>query len=148
MSLWDMHHSTVDTPRQALDEARRAAATGAQSDVFVIDHALERNGASDLIEALRAEVAPVEPRIITLTPIAQHEEVRKAREAGVRACVSKPVRQSALYNAFVTAMDRPCCSSPDVNVNGRMRAILGPDCYTRPVAAEDNRVNSRWRWEC
>ncbi len=95
-----------------------------------------------MIEALRAEVAPVEPRIITLMPIAQHEEVRKAREAGVRACVSKPVRQSALYNAFVTAIGQALLPSPDVNAKRKDADPLRPTTY-RLLLAEDNRVNQQ-----
>ena len=68
-------------------------------------------------------------------------------EAGVRACVSKPVRQSALYNAFVTAIGQALLPSPDVNAKRKDADPLRPTAY-RLLLAEDNRVNSRWRWEC
>ena len=36
-----------------------------------------------------------------LMPVGRHGDVREARHAGVLLCLSKPVRQSALYNGLL-----------------------------------------------
>jgi len=142
MGRWDMYHKTVGTSQQALDEVRSAPARGAPYDVFVIDHAVDETGAMDLVDTLRAECALREPRVIMLMPIAQHEELRKARDAGVRACVSKPVRQSALYNAFVTALGQAVRPLPEREERSS-DSTPPPLASYRLLVAEDNRVNQQ-----
>ncbi|RIL03434.1 MAG: hybrid sensor histidine kinase/response regulator, partial [Proteobacteria bacterium] len=57
--------------------------------------------------AVRADAALAATRLVLLTSIGLSAETDALRDAGVAAVLTKPVRQSELYNGIAEAMGRP-----------------------------------------
>jgi CheY-like chemotaxis protein len=141
MTFWAMSSRTVDTPNRALDMLTQAAARGAPYDVVIIDNALEESGALKLAKAIKASSTLAEARSVMLMPVGRQADLRDVRQAGVRLCVSKPVRQSALYDCLVRVMTDSEEAKVDVIVPESPPARLRRKHKKKLLLAEDNPVN-------
>jgi two-component system sensor histidine kinase/response regulator len=141
MTNWGMSNRTVETPDQALDMLTQASGRGAPYDVVIIDTALEGSGALKLAKAIKASPALADARTIMLMPVGRQGDIREVRHAGVRMCLSKPVRQSALYDCLVSVMSRSEDSSANVPVAEAPPAPVRRHNRRRLLLAEDNPVN-------
>jgi PAS domain S-box-containing protein len=141
MTNWGMSNRTVETPDQALDMLTQAAARGAGYDVVIIDTALEASGALKLAKAIKASPALADARTVMLMPVGRQGDIREVRHAGVRMCLSKPVRQSALYDCLVSVMSRTEESTANVQLPEAPPAPVRRQQRRRLLLAEDNPVN-------
>ncbi|MGZ9039013.1 MAG: ATP-binding protein, partial [Burkholderiales bacterium] len=101
---WGMHNRSVPTSEQALDVLRQAAARGAAYDLVIIDSALGGSDSMDLARSVKGNPEVASARLVMLMPVGRHGDARDARQAGITMCLSKPVRQSALFDCLVTVM--------------------------------------------
>jgi len=141
MTNWGMSNRTVETPDQALDMLTQASGRGAPYDVVIIDTALEGSGALKLAKAIKASPGLADARSVMLMPVGRQGDIREVRHAGVRMCLSKPVRQSALYDCLVSVMSRNEDSSADLPVAEAPPAPVRRQNRRRLLLAEDNPVN-------
>ena len=102
MSNWGMSNRVAATPAQAIDLLAQAAARGAPYDIAVIDLGLPGVDALELARSIRASAAIAKVRLVMLSR--RQVDIRNARDAGIDACLAKPVRQSVLYECLVNAM--------------------------------------------
>jgi two-component system, sensor histidine kinase and response regulator len=102
MSTWGMTIQLAATPEQAIDLLAQAAARDAPYDIAIIDLGLPGLDAVELARAVRARAAIAKVRLVMLTR--RQADLRDARNAGVDACLSKPVRQTMLYECLVNVM--------------------------------------------
>ncbi len=140
---WGMTSCSVETPEQALDALTQAAGSSTPFQVLIVDSALPGTGAVSLAKKIKANAALSDARIVMLMPVGRHGDMRELRQAGVLLCLSKPVRQSALYNGLLgimTGSGEPAAdpnrvepAAPTVKRNNRGRLLL----------AEDNAVNQQ-----
>jgi PAS domain S-box-containing protein len=102
MSNWGMTNRIAATPEQAVDLLAQAAARGAPYDIAIIDLGLPGMDALELARTIRARADIAKVRLVMLTR--RQVDLRNAREAGIDACLSKPVRQTVLYECLINVM--------------------------------------------
>jgi two-component system, sensor histidine kinase and response regulator len=88
--------------QDALDALHRAADTGEPFDVAVLDYNMPRMDGVDLARRVTASPALRTLRMVMLTSSGSGHA--SAREVGVTEFLTKPVRQSRLYDAIASAM--------------------------------------------
>ncbi len=101
---WGMSHRVADTPEHALEMLAQATARGAPYDIVIIDLGLPGAAMIELARAIKGNAGIAKARLVVLAPVGNHALVGEARDAGVDACLVKPVRQSTLYECLVGAM--------------------------------------------
>jgi PAS domain S-box-containing protein len=141
MTHWAMSSRTVDTADQALEILMQAADRAAPYDVVIIDTALEAGGALKLAKAIKASPGLADARTVMLTPVGRQGDLREVRQAGVKMCLSKPVRQSALYDCLVSVMSSTAESGASVPPADAAPAPARTQNRKRLLLAEDNPVN-------
>jgi len=102
MSNWGMTNRVAATPEQAVDLLSQAAARGAPYDIAIIDLGLPGMDALELARTIRVRGEISKVRLVMLTR--RQVDIRNAREAGIDACLAKPVRQTVLYECLVNVM--------------------------------------------
>jgi len=102
MSNWGMTNRVAATPAQAIDVLSQAAARNAPFDIAIIDLGLPGMDALELARAIRARADIATLRLVMLTH--RQADMQNAREAGIDACLAKPVRQTVLYECLVNVM--------------------------------------------
>jgi PAS domain S-box-containing protein len=102
MSNWGMTNRVAATPEQAIDLLAQAAARGVPYDMAIIDLGLPGMDALELARTIRARADIARVRLVMLTR--RQVDIRNARDAGIDACLAKPVRQTVLYECLVNVM--------------------------------------------
>ncbi len=102
MSNWGMTNRVAATPEQAIDLLAQAAARNAPYDIAIIDLGPPGMEALELARTIRARADIAKVRLVMLTH--RHVDIQYARDAGIDACLAKPVRQTVLYECLVNVM--------------------------------------------
>ena len=141
MSNWGMTNRIAATPEQAIELLGQAAARGAPYDIAIIDLGLPGMDALELARMIRARADIAKVRLILLTR--RQVDIKNAREAGIDACLSKPVRQTVLYECLVNVMagqPQETVATPAVREpeNAAPAGIRG-----NILLAEDNLINQQ-----
>ena len=101
VASWGIRDGSAESGPQALDMLRRAAEAGTPFDVAILDMMMP--GMDGIELALEIKNDPTLSRItlIMLTSVGRFGDVEAARKAGVSAYLTKPARQSQLYNLLL-----------------------------------------------
>ncbi len=118
-----------------LEQLRRAAAANEPFALAVIDMKMPRLDGIELARAMRSDPALCNTRIVLVTSLHSSDELRRAREAGIQAYLSKPVRRSDLFRAMSQALGDAAVDTP------AQPAQTLPRFRARVLLAEDNGVN-------
>ncbi|HEX5129220.1 MAG TPA: response regulator, partial [Usitatibacter sp.] len=119
---------------RALDKLHAAAAAGRPFDIVVLDDHMPGMNGVELARGIRADATVGSPPLVMLSSTEMDED--RALEAGVGYFLTRPVRQSHLYDCLVSAMRGKVAAGP-VEPQGAAHARL----YARVLLVEDNPVN-------
>jgi two-component system sensor histidine kinase/response regulator len=139
VTSWGMDSGTTEGGPAALEMLRGAQESGARYDVVLLDMHMPGMDGLELARAIRDEPALAAVRLVLLTSWAVRGSAEAAREAGISAYLTKPVRQSQLYDALATVIGAGTDAAPLVT-----RHTLTEDrARSRPrlLVVEDNDVN-------
>jgi two-component system sensor histidine kinase/response regulator len=139
MSNWGMTNRVAATPEQAIDLLAQAGSRGAPYDIAIMDLSLPGMDAIELARKIRAAAGKV--RLVMLTR--RQVDLKHARDAGIDACLAKPVRQTVLYECLVNVMagqTQEAVSAPATRepVNAAPAGIRG-----NVLLVEDNLINQQ-----
>src|SRR2546425_100940 len=141
MSNWGMTNRVAATTEQAIDLLAQAAARNAPFDIAIIDLGLPGMDALELARTIRARADIARLRLVMLTH--RQVDMQNARDAGIDACLAKPVRQTVLYECLVNVMacqPQEAVAAPDEcePVNTAPAGIRG-----NILLVEDNLINQQ-----
>jgi len=140
MSNWGMSNRVAATPEQAIDLLAQAAARGAPYDIAIMDLGLPGMDTLELTREIRRRADMGRLRLVMLTR--RQADIRTAREAGVDACLAKPVRQTMLYECLVNVMAgqaQEAVAAPAVSEPAKVPAGLRGNI----LLVEDNLINQQ-----
>jgi signal transduction histidine kinase/CheY-like chemotaxis protein/HPt (histidine-containing phosphotransfer) domain-containing protein len=133
---WSMAPVLAEGGAEALELARDAKARGEHFDVAVLDLNMPRMDGIDLARSFRSSAGDNPHWLVLLTSSAQRGEARQARDAGIDAYLTKPVKQSQLYDCLVDLIGTQVKAAP---APPAMVADIGGGATV--LVAEDNEVN-------
>ena len=142
---WGVRCDSSEAAGPALAMFHDAAAAGCLPDVVLIDQHLAGMDGVALARAIKRDPAIAGTRLVLLTTVGlRRETVQEARSAGFEAFLTKPVRQSALYDCLATLMG-PARGVATSNGNGAKphEPSVKPRRSLRLLLAEDNEVNQQ-----
>jgi CheY-like chemotaxis protein/HPt (histidine-containing phosphotransfer) domain-containing protein len=138
LTLWRLQPDAVEGADAALSQMRHRATQGRPYDIAVLDMCMPRIDGLQLAQAISADPVLRRTKMIMLTS-SFHVETAALRQAGVRAWLTKPVRNAELYDRLMRLM------APDV-----ASAAPSPTAHTKPategalhrvLVVEDNALN-------
>ncbi len=138
---WGIRSEAVEGGARALEVLATAAELGDPFDAVILDLNMPEMDGIDLARRIAADRRIPALRLMLLTSSGLSGEAEEAREAGVAGYLTKPVRQSHLFDCLVTVMGGP--PIPTARSDASM-ATARPD---RPgpaghiLLADDNPVN-------
>ena len=105
LSSWGMTHDAADSGALALKMLRDAAARGEAYDVAVLDLMMPGMDGFDLARVVRSDARLSSVSLVLLTSFGQRGDGARAREAGIAAYLTKPVRQSQLFDCLTNVVN-------------------------------------------
>jgi CheY-like chemotaxis protein len=143
---WSMHSESAEDGPKALQILRAAAERGSAYDLAILDMQMPGMDGIQLARAVKADPVISATRLILLPSVSKRGDGEEAREAGIEAYLSKPVKQSELYDTIATVMGTPAEAETPREKQlvtrhslRETRARLLP----RVLVAEDNPVNQK-----
>ena len=139
---WGMLFDSVDRGAKALKMLRGAVAERKPYDLVILDmHMPEMNGL-EVAEAISADPQLSTVKMVMLTSVGIRGDAQSARRAGIKAYLTKPVRQSYLYNCLREVMSSGGASTESTLVTRHTLAENQP-IKAKVLVAEDNTVNQQ-----
>jgi signal transduction histidine kinase/CheY-like chemotaxis protein len=140
LQAWRMLPDVAADGASALAKMRDAADTGHPYAVAVLDMCMPEMDGLQLAQALAADPALAPTRVMVLTS-AMHTDQERARQAGVRQCLTKPVRHSELYDALMH-LAAPEVTGAATSAQDTASSPAEPEPFRgRVLVVEDNQVN-------
>jgi signal transduction histidine kinase/DNA-binding response OmpR family regulator len=151
LSSWSVKNAAVEGARAALEELRRAGAGGEPYDLAILDMQMPEMDGMELAHHVKADPLLCAVRLVMLTSLGRQGDGEMARRAGIEAYLTKPVKQSELYDCLATLMGAPAEAPAEASPDEEQGRLLTR--YTlregkahgraRVLVAEDNTVNQK-----
>jgi PAS domain S-box-containing protein len=146
VTSWGMRNGTAENGAQALAILRREAAAGDPYRIAILDMQMPEMDGLTLARAVKADPAIAGTRLLMMTSLGGRDEAA-IREAGVELCLTKPVKQSQLFDCLATLTAESHRDEPPTQT---LVAHLGTpkvsgerSDHVRILLAEDNIVNQK-----
>jgi PAS domain S-box-containing protein len=143
---WHMQPSAVDGGAAALRALVQARTAAAPFPLVLIDGRMPEMDGFALAARIRDDPSLSGSTILMLTSDDRATDLVRCRTLGIAAYLIKPIRQSELLDAIVTALSSPAAeaapASLDQAASSPARAV-GDGRVLRVLLAEDNEVNQR-----
>jgi signal transduction histidine kinase/CheY-like chemotaxis protein len=149
LSSWGMIHQQTDSGERALELLLSEKTQGNPYDLAILDLMMPGMNGFELARRIKANPLIAGTHLVLLTSYGQRGDGAAAREAGVAAYITKPVRQSQLFDCLANVVRH------DINGSAASLAEVAP-LITRHVLkektmtsckliliAEDNIVNQK-----
>ena len=143
LECWGMRPDSVEDGPRALETLRAAADEGRAYALAILDYNMPAMDGLAVARAINADPAVSATRLVLLTSSGHHGEARSAREVGIDAFLTKPVRQSPLYDCLATVLglQGPKASAP--MVTDQFMAEARSRSRAHVLVVEDNVVNQK-----
>lgn len=140
---WEMQVDCEVTGPTALARLRRAATEAPPYDVVLLDHQGSGLDALAVAQAITTDPALAVVRIIVCTALGQRGHRSAAEQAGVAAYLSKPIRQSYLYDCIATVLGRTTAPTTMPLVTRHSLMEVQAQSRIKVLVVEDNVVNQK-----
>jgi PAS domain S-box-containing protein len=140
ISSWGVANRVAETPEQAIELLTEAASRGVPYDLAIIDlgAGIDTLGVA---RTIKANALLSKTRLVMLSPVGRHADLREARNAGIDACLVKPVRQTALYECLATVMTGSSDAPAIEHTKDNQMSETPPAIRGNLLLAEDNLTN-------
>jgi signal transduction histidine kinase/CheY-like chemotaxis protein/HPt (histidine-containing phosphotransfer) domain-containing protein len=149
---WGMIPAEAGSGQRAFELLRSAAAQGKPFDLAILDLMMPEMDGFEVARVIKADESIASVRLMMLTSYGAREHGEQAREAGVAACLAKPVRQAQLFDCLTSVIGQTTGTTDAVNPSSADSAMLITKHSLREtktmsdkriLVAEDNIVNQK-----
>ena len=139
LAAWNMNADLAEGAPDALARMREAAENGRPYDLVLCDYNLPEMNGLVLSRLIKSDKAIGGARIIIITSMASRLEPSILRVVGIDECLTRPVKQSTLFDAIANSVVgiAPAAPQPQSREAVPIRADV------RVLVAEDNPVNQK-----
>ena len=97
---WEMESVSVLDGPSALQALRQAAADGRPFDLALLDMQMPEMDGLTLAQVIQQDPALSSVKLVMLTSLGHRGDAEKAKQAGIAAYLTKPIRQVVLFNGL------------------------------------------------
>jgi CheY-like chemotaxis protein len=107
LSSWDMKNDSARDGAEALELLREAAQRGESYDLAILDMEMPEMDGLELAQRIKADPSLSSIKLVMLSSVGRHAEGERARQAGIEVYLTKPIKQSRLFDAIRTVIGEP-----------------------------------------
>lgn len=147
LTSWGMREQQASNGAAALALLQSEAGRGRMFDLAVLDMQMPGMDGLELARAMKKDPRFASIRIVMLTSVDRQEDPELLRETGVDAYLTKPVKQSQLFDCLSLVMSQDVetreIKSGLVALSAQPATVIEPPEKLRILIAEDNPVNQK-----
>ena len=146
LGAWGMIHAEAESGPRALELLRTAVTDGVPYDLAILDLLMPGMDGFELARTIKSDpkLAPI--HLVLLTSAGGRGDGATARAAGIAAYLTKPARQSQLFDCLTMVVSNSSNASPSTSSNLVTKHTLREARYMSHkliLLAEDNIVNQK-----
>jgi CheY-like chemotaxis protein/HPt (histidine-containing phosphotransfer) domain-containing protein len=138
-----MQPTLTETAAQALTCLRQANDLGKPFDLVIVDFVMPHGNGVDLGKAIQAELGDKAPKLILVTGFDWLGLSNDAKKSGFSSCISKPIKQSELYDGIASAMSGSANRTEDAPLDLNEIELAKELADKLILVVEDNAVNQQ-----
>ena len=150
LTKWDMKPTLAPSGKGALEALEQAQLRGTRFDLILLDVMMPEMDGFETAKLIRDNFSSCWPVIMMLTSVGQRGDAARCRELGISAYLTKPIKQSDLFDAIKTVLALRNQDAEQRNLVTRYSLRERP-CYPAAASsrslhillAEDNVVNQQ-----
>ncbi len=142
-SSWGIRNESVESGPRALETLRSAAQGGDPYDLAILDMQMPGMDGLQLARRIKADPTVSSIRLVLLTSMGQRADGEEARQSGIEAYLTKPVKQFELYNCLATVMGTKTTALEEQPVTRHSSHESRSASEGHVLLAEDNPVNQK-----
>ncbi len=140
---WGMLRASAETGPQGLAMLNAAVAQGHPYDLVILDMHMPEMDGLEVAQRIKADPSLSAARLVMLTSVGLRGDARLAREAGIMAYLTKPVRQADLFSCLKAVMGAVHETATAHLVTQYSLAEAERTLTGHVILAEDNPVNQQ-----
>jgi len=137
---WGMVATVCASGETALNEFQRAVAAGTPYALMLLDVQMPGMDGFELANRLVKNSGKTPPTVMMLTSQGQRGDAARCQEMGIASYLNKPVAQSDLFDAIMSALGEPQGPTPSLITQHSLRESRRK---MQLLLAEDNAVNQK-----
>lgn len=145
ISSWGMTPDEAASGTQALGLLRESAAQNNPYDIVLLDLLMPVMDGFELARAIKADSNIAGVHLILMPSIRERVDAQAIRELGIAASLTKPIRQSNLFDCLVNVIGEfgGKSKAPATPANRELLKENKNALRTRILIAEDNQINQK-----
>ncbi len=146
LSSWQCEPTMAKNGAQAIEMLIQAAENGSPYDMAIIDYLMPLMNGEALGQAIKEHDLLRKMRLILLTSRGIRGDAARARDVGFDAYLTKPIKQSQMYNAIISVFGKKKVAKPEpekVPIITRHTLTEEQRQGPRILLVEDNPVNQK-----
>jgi len=145
LNLWGCRYGEASSGMQALEELRLAVDSKDPYEIAILDMQMPEMDGETLGQKIKQDPDLKSTILVMMTSLGQRGDARQLEEIDFAAYLTKPVKQSQLYNclATVTGMQKQVAKEQPVKIVTRHSLSEDQKRRVRILLAEDNIINQK-----
>ncbi|MDH3601134.1 MAG: response regulator [Candidatus Tectomicrobia bacterium] len=143
LQSWSLHVDTRADGPSAIAQLQAAHRQGKPYDLVISDMQMPDMDGLMLARFIKTDPDLASTRLIILSSLGERGQGQAARQAGVDAYLTKPIRQSPLYDSIASVMDAAKKTGHTNLVTRHTHAEAQAAVRAKVLLAEDNPVNQK-----
>jgi signal transduction histidine kinase/DNA-binding response OmpR family regulator/HPt (histidine-containing phosphotransfer) domain-containing protein len=143
LNAWGMQTDCVATAQEALRQMHAAYHNGTPYAIALIDMHIPDMDGLELARAIKTDALLAHTRLVLLTAFGQRGQGLEAHQEGFVAYLTKPVRQTLLYQCLAAVIESPSTTSAASLITRHSLLEARAQLQAKILVVEDNAVNQR-----
>jgi CheY-like chemotaxis protein len=145
LKVWGCRYDEASGGRQALAMMRRAVEAEAPFDIAILDMQMPEMDGKALGRRIKADPSISDVTLVLMTSLGNRGDVQEFEQIGFEAYLTKPVKQSLLYDCLAMLSGQPSGSSPATKKHMITAHSLSENRKRngRILVVEDNIINQK-----
>ncbi|MDH5546509.1 MAG: response regulator [Gammaproteobacteria bacterium] len=140
---WGIKHDIAEDGKQAQEKILAAADSGNGYDLVLLDMMMPEIDGLQVYEKMHTELGKNTPKVFMLTSVTAGDVASKAKALGVDIVLTKPVKQSLLYNTIVSLSINPKKAVVNEALPISETVVETPISSLKILLVEDHNINQR-----
>lgn len=143
LTNWGMNPTVVDGGREAIEALERSRQGGTPYALVLLDAMMPEMDGFTLAEWIQKESGLVGATLMMLSSANRREDAARCQGLGIASYLTKPIRQSTLLDAIMTALGSKSTAPATGAPLPPIAVPTAPRTKLRLLLAEDNLINQR-----
>ena len=144
LGAWGVPHALADSGGRAIRRFDEAQATKRPFDLLLSDMMMPEMDGAQLFSELNKLPGGRELKKVLLTSASTALNRKEAKELGVYAVLSKPIKQSLLYDTLIGALSNSPLTAPSMGKQSNSKFTdFSSSASLKILVAEDNKINQK-----